>query len=643
MPKSASSSFTLQRKLRGVRINEFDIIDKFKYGYRNREDQTNLPAGVLVVGSKNVLTNVSERIQCRKGYALDGPASTTITPITSSYTLDQYLNFERNLRSYSTTSNTGVLQYRYVNPSTGAVTWRNLLTNLTSTAFNYTPWWWTNEKQGAILMVNGSTNIYEWSGGISVASTATATTLTKTGTTSWKQAGFYNNGTDHATRSVTINGHNYTYTGGETTTTLTGVSGDATADIAADPIVHQTVITNSSFTALYLDTFDLISVFAGHCFVGSLYNQFVYGSKVNNFKDYSTDSINKEGYGTSLFLDAPPVSMNKLENALTISAGKNQWYTTTLTQGIWTDNINPSAPVEYKTDIWTTERLKTTANQAAQSQAMVSAMKNDLIFISSEPTLDRLGRVENIQGALSATNISDPIKLDFDSYDFTDASIFYNKYFIYLAVPKSGLVLIYNIVKSYWEAPQTIPISRFYTVSGVLYGHSYYTNESYQLFTGRADRVDPSTNPLGSPIDAKVVFSYQNYGSPFSLKNFNKYYIEGYISSNTTLTLGITYDIDGCATNASYTTVGSDKQIVCIPSDSSSLGKSSLGKNPLGGNLNTAASLPPKFRVVKTFTRTDFFEVQFSFESSQTNSNWEILRFGPAIEYAATIPANITQ
>ena len=256
-----NSSFTLQRRLRNARISEYSIIDKFKYGYRNREDQTNLPPGVLVKGSKNVLTNVSERVQCRSGYALDGLISDTITPITASYTLDQYINFERNLRAYLPSAGNGVLEYRYVDPSTGVVTWRNLLSSLTSTAFNFASWYWTNvdpsvssEKQGCILMVNGTTNLYEWSGGIAVASTNTANTITKTGTTSWKQAGFYNNNTDHANRKITINGTDYNYTGGETTTTLTGLSADPTADVAADPVVHQTPIINTSFIKLYLNT-----------------------------------------------------------------------------------------------------------------------------------------------------------------------------------------------------------------------------------------------------------------------------------------------------------------------------------------------------------------------------------------------------
>ena len=635
-------SYSALKRLQGSKQHEFQLISDFKYGYRNREDKTNLPVGVLVEGSKNVLTNVSDRIQVRKGYLLDGPASTNAYPIVSADTFVSNLRYERNLRSYLPTSSTGVLEYRYIDPTTGAITWRTLLSSLTSASFNFAHWWDTSELLRKVLMVNGTNNVYEWAGGVTVALSATGSpnTITKVGTTTWAQDGFTTTGT----RGVVINGTTYTYTGGETTTILTGVSADASADIAADPVVHQAPITTTlgSMTDIALSRADVIGVFARQLYIGSFYDQTVYISKSNDYKTYTTSDINESGFGQKLSLDSAPVSINALENAVVISAGKNQWYEITYSNSTYTDGTNPSAPVVYNVTDYIVNRLKTTANQAAQSQAMVSALKNDLVFISNEPTMDTLGRVEQILGAVQTSNISDSIKLDFDSYDFTGAAVFYNKYFIYLSIPTLGIVRIYNIKKGYWEAPQTIPVSMFYTVDGILYGHSSLTTESYKLFDGTADRVDPTTNPLGSPIPAVAAFSYQNYGTRNILKNFNEYYIEGYISSNATLTAGINYDLDGCNTYVSYPIVGSNKNIVCIPGSKASLGKESLGKNPLGGDLITQnANLPPKFRVIKTFPSVDFFENQFVFSSNEKNTSWEILSFGPNLRTSPSIANNI--
>ena len=54
-------------------------------GYRNKEDITNLPPGVLTVGSKNVLINDGERVAIRQGFELDGQENTANTPIVSSF------------------------------------------------------------------------------------------------------------------------------------------------------------------------------------------------------------------------------------------------------------------------------------------------------------------------------------------------------------------------------------------------------------------------------------------------------------------------------------------------------------------------------------------------------------------------------
>lgn len=622
------TSYRIQKSLSGAKSREFKLVDRFKYGYRHREDQTNLPAGVLVEGSKNVLTNVSERIQCRKGYTLDGPKSAVITPIVSSYTYVNHNNTENNLRSYIPTATTGTLEYRY--NTNGTVSWNPLMTGLESASFNYTTFWDTTEVKRVLLMVNGTNKFYEWNGATTTVLSTTTNSITTTGSNSWARLGFY------ITRDKVLaatNGSNFTYTGGWTTTTLTGVTPDPSG-LAAGALLTQAVVTTTGGTGLALTQYDLISTLRNQVYVGQLNNLEVFISKVNDYTDYTFSDPRLVGEGAIAYLDAQPVALIPLENSMNISAGLSQWYTIT-----WTLSSDLTA------ESVTVNRLKTNANASAQSQALTSAMKNDVIFVSQEPTLDRLGRVEQIFGSTQTTNISDPIKLDFDNYDFTDGSIYYNKYFIYLAVPKEGIVRIYNIVKSYWEAPQLLPISRFYTVDGELYGHSYNTPESYKLFNGRADRADLVTSDLGNPIDCKVVFSYQNYGSPFNSKNFNKYYIEGYINSNTTLTAGISYDIDGCETDTTYTIAGNDTAIVCISSGEGSLGKVPLGKNPLGAGLDTSDpnALPPKFRVIKTFPKTDFFEVQFNFESSQTNSNWEILRFGPALEQSPTIPTNITQ
>ncbi len=128
----------MNRRLMAAKQHEYSIVSQYKLGYRNREDVTNLPPGVLITGSQNVLTNIAERVQIRQGYALDGATSTVLGPTLSSFDWLTKINGEVHLRAggLTTAGNDGALQYRYVDAA-GVVTWRNLMSSLTTTSFNF--------------------------------------------------------------------------------------------------------------------------------------------------------------------------------------------------------------------------------------------------------------------------------------------------------------------------------------------------------------------------------------------------------------------------------------------------------------------------------------------------------------------------
>jgi len=616
---------------------DVSIVSQYKLGYRNREDVTNLPPGVLITGSQNVLTNVSERVQIRKGYALDGATDTSGAAILASFDWLTRGNKEKHLRAGFLTSagNDGKLQYRYVAPSTGVVTWRDLTTSLTTVAYNFTQYWKTSESLRVCLFVNGTSNIFEWNGAVTELLSSTANTLTKAGDT-WLDTGFYAS----ANKKVIINGTEYTYTGGESTTTLTGVTPDPSGE-AVGSVVHQSVITTalSAMTGITA-TFQagLIKVMNNQIFLGSLTSSVMWLSRVNSYTNYSNSATRQTGEGGSLILDANLVGFvvqgNQDQATMWVTAGKDIWYKITFTPLI--NTVGTSGETLGAVPI------KSGKRQGAISQAFISNMKNNVIAVSNEPTVDMIGVMENYFTQIQTENISDPIRLDIDSYDYTDGSIFYFKYYIYVAIPQEGIIRIFNLATGNWEAPQTIPVSRFYIVDGELYGHSYDSSESYKLFTGYADRVYSGFS--GSPIQANWVFSYQNFGTRTQRKSANLFYIEGYINSNTIATATITYELDGCTTIKNFTIDGSDTQIVCIPSSEAPLGKVPLGKIPLGGNATSSIQgLPPKFRVEKTFNNTDFFECSISFSVLGTDNRLELLAFGLNATISDQKPVSIRQ
>lgn len=632
-PQKTGSNFSLSRKVGAAKLKEIIVQSSFTKGYRNREDVTLLPPGTMVTGSHDVMTNVSGRIASRKGYTIDGAPSTVVAPILFAVDWQVHTGDTRHLRAGFLTSagNDGKLQFRYED-SSGNVTYLDLMTGLTSVSFNSADYWDTTNLQSLLLLVNGTSNIFDWSGAVTTLASATANTITLNGTKTWAQLGFY-----LTTGTVIINGTSYGYTGGTSTTTLTGVTPDPSAE-PVDSVIYQKPRTtaNSSITGLP-SSFqnNLISALNNQVYVGSFVDNSVYVSKINNFKDFSFSTPRVVGEGALLTLDGTPTSFIPQENYMAISAGHDQWYETTLTLS-----------ADLTMESLTVTRLKTTSNQAAISQAATSKIKNDIVFISFEPIFNTLGRVDNVVLTPQVTDVSFPIVDDMDNYDFTDSSTIYWKQYAILAIPASSRVLIFNMTdpkNRFWECPLIMQISRFSIIDGELYGHSYQTSESYKLFDGYADRAIPGVS-IGNPINAVVFFAFENSGIRPKTKSFNKLWIEGYISPTTILTSGIQYDQDGCATMTSYDISGTDSSVVCSSTSNNSLGKNSLGKFPLGGNLDVSSSqLPPRFNVIKTFPRTPYFNWQPSFGSSGVNQNWELLGFGTNASPTSEGENNITQ
>lgn len=683
-----NTAYTMQRRLISSKVHEFELVSDFeKMGYRNREDITILPPGVMVLGSYNVLTNVNGRIGVTKGYTLDGQANVSLKKISSSFDFSKLVSNDTHVRTYGTN-----LDFRYINPFTSIISWITIYSGLTDNdSVNFCSYWDITQVSNVTLFVNNTPNIYRWSGAQAVFFSATTNTITLNGTKTWEQLGFDVNGigtidyvitspnqdfqsgetitgvsssatavvtqnvgtllvfdtisgtftpgetitggtsgatatvttyTAPATLKVIIKGTEYTYTGGESTFTLTGVTPDPSgAGYVIGDAVAQSVINTGNNGAIALDpTFNntLIGNLDNQIFIGSTTSAVIYTSNVNSYLDYSNDNPRLVGQGAVSTIAGYPTAFINQEDNLYVSAGKDLWYETLLTTSLAFQSL-------------TYQQLKTTGLQAAQSQAATTKIKNDITFLSFEPIINTLGRVDNVVLTPQVTDLSYSIVNDMNRYDWTDAAMIYYRQFLYVSVPKEGLIRIYNMTQpkiQYWEAPVTFPIGRWSIINDELYGHGYTTPQTYKLFDGYTFN--------GSPIAAAAYFSYNQYGTRAYPKSFEKFYLEGYITSNCTLTYGLNYDINGCQTQRMFTINGSQTPLVCSILPDASLGKESLGKRPLSGltipgniSTNTDTGLPPKFRAIKQVSKFPFYELQVFFESLGTGQQWELIAFGP--------------
>ena len=599
-------------------------------GYSAKKDLTTLDDFHLVSPSQNVLYSDDGTIQIRKGFTLYGAANTALTPVRSHFDWDTSTGVERNLRFYD-----DELEYYF------SAAWRRLKDgNSTTALMRFATFWNNDEVQDELLFVDETANIHTWSGAVTTFASATSNTITKQGGTTWKQDRFWTTGGVPGSRQVIIGGTTYTYTGGETTTALTGVTPDPTAGghTAGDVVVQAVrsvagtsfTRTSGAYTSKLTTTTPLylIAVLNNQCYVADEKARNAWVSQQNFFYRFATydpaSAARKPGDHVELFLDDVPRALvpfedrNSNNSTMFISAGKDYWYQLTYA----------SSGDDSTKEAFAVKQLPSASLQGARTQETIQRIGNEILYISNEPALVSLSRVAE-GGAETTTyrNLSDLIKTDFDGYDFANSQLKYHRTLLHIALPAEGKSLIYNIKYGFWEAPQIIPARRFAIIGGAIYFHSANVPESYKLFDG----TDDNDNPLA----AYAYFNYQNFGDRFAYKQFTDFAVEGYISANTTVTLVLKYDFGGFTSIKNYPIKGTGSagvKIIQTTADGS-LGKHPIGSQPIGSVTDSIGDLA-KFLMVQKINPTNFRELQVGFESNDIDFSWRVLCFGPKITKA---------
>ena len=628
MPRVTSTSQGKGKvKLATGSIEKFDIITDPK-GYINKREITNADPHFLVVESRNMLINDSDKVSTRQGYVKDGQARSVTKKTDSSVDWESKWGLKVVKSFQGMTSGTGKLRVRSTDyNTTPAILYEDIMTGLTITDFNYSTWWNTTENQDVLLMVDGTNNLRMWSGGMGyvAAQGAGGVTLTLLGGGTWKQSGFLS---VLAGRAVTINGTTYTYTGGESTAILTGVA--SLPAITQGQFVSQTVVSNTGITGLPASyTFNVIATQNNQVWLGSTTSRELYISKSTSYIDYTyTTPVRLPSDGWKMTLDNCTVAfiepyvedLSTSTAVMYVSAGTSDFYKV----------------VRFTTADATGETFKVQKMPAAQGKAPVSSkavikVKNGVILITNEKTIDWLSSVQNINTPQSLP-ISDPIKNDFVSYDLIGATGKFFKNALWVAIPRENLVRIYDYNKELWQPPLDIPVSSFSVIDNELYGHSNSSDVSYKLNTG--------LNDDGVSISYCAAFAYRQYGDRTKYKSFDEYYSELYMSMSTDVTVTHRYEYGGAESIVDKIISGNDIGLIFAPAYDSSLGKNALGSNPLGGTTANVSTLN-KYRCIHEMKKVDFFEHQVLFSSSVADAQFEILAHGANASMSTNVPRSI--
>lgn len=449
----------------------------------------------------------------------------------------------------------------------------------------------------------------------------------------WKSARFLST---ISGRSIVYQGISYAYTGGENTDTLTGLSAFPAVS-AGDPVWQASDIIPlpSSITSPFpLFYPDLIGVQLNIVSLASTKSQMTFGSETSDYTNFTLTDPRASGdpYQQPLTdgcctcivpVDSTSDTLNTL-NTLVFGSGLDSF-----------DQIDFHMSQDNTQELLRIVRYKTAKGAGLISKGAICPIKGTTVYISREPALDTLSSssLESPEGKKNVP-ISDPIKTDFDTYDFTSAHLIYWKRALYIALPAHGLVLIYDMMRSLWQPPQTIPVSRLAIINDQLYGHSSIANETYQLFTGTND------NGVGIPQIAR--FAYNNGGTRQRLKNLSEYWTDGYITANGELDYTIYFGYGGANGTASMTILGNDAAVVDMQ-DATPIGDEQFGEVPFGGSpFNPINGLPgagtplQRFMQIDTASPNDYAEHFVEYRMNTMDAQFALVAHGSDMFDAGT-------
>ena len=469
----------------------FNMIAKDFFGYREGQDITKIPVNNLAYPSKNVQVHKG-KIVTRLGIENDGFAAIADAPITGEFVWKDALFGEIPMR---TTGQNVQMKY-------GGL-WITIFSSLSATLVRVRFATWV-DNTGTIIkkrlfFVDGTANIYEWTGGIGVIASydAGAQTITISGDLNLNQLGFDDG-----------SGSNYTVTvirfsGGA----VAGTEDKTTDDNCTDKVLHITTTlptapavgdiviqkpisnTPSSLSGFLMDE---IYNYKNHLVVWNFDRVDVRMSHVETKLIFTIPAAGSRTALTAVQFQlsgAPTAMISKKESTkevLWIST-RDEWFKVTKT-----NEINAYS-------LWVDiERVESAERTGALPYA-VSKHKGDIIYMGQDQTLSRITTVE-IVGRDDFQLLSDDVEDLLLRLDMTEIRMYYHQRYTYICLPAENMLLLVDMVEGFFQPPATLAMSHISIIDGVKYGHSSARGETFYLFKGR--------NDLGAPIAAVIAFGY---------------------------------------------------------------------------------------------------------------------------------------
>lgn len=417
---------------------------------------------------------------------------------------------------------------------------------------------------------------------------------------------------------LTINGVDFSYTGGAYSNTITGVTPDPTTN---------GVVAGDAFNSP-IDEFpgnpkgNIYLVYNNRLFISGIKvtPQAIYFSKYGDATNFVSASLVLdstavdpgifnlgEGGGGVVGMSFDEQSMYYFKKAII--------YKATLTDALYT--LQPLKPFDGKSQIM----------GLASSRGVFTSGNASFVF-TADGAIMALERVQYIDYPQS-TDISDIIKDTINNADFSSATgiSFNGKSYFTFKSSSSALyndtVLVWDIENKYWDTPITGWNVTDFTVFDDGNGDALYfaSANSTNIFKVIYSPVDGDYN-----VRSSWYSKLWDFTTPEKQKVLKNIFIEGNISAETSLSIKLNLDDDGYS--GSYSTVfnGTETDFIYNKTNSNAIGEKSFGTEVFGSTSQQVGG-KKRFRIYlnKNLRDIPFYNCQLIFSSDGKNQDWEII------------------
>lgn len=378
---------------------------------------TKIAASDLITSSGNsasitsyvAVTGLAPLVQTYNG--LLGTSLVSTLALTSNPTDGKTLIFDINGTSITITfvSTIGIVAGNVLIGANLHATMTNLLGLLTAPGT-------TNSTQVALLSGNQTL--------IGYLTSVQSSTLQLLDTTSiWMKNGF---SSTTGEMTMVINGTTYTYTGGQQTNTLTGVTpspaGEASGSIAIQPVITASNKPASDFSN------DFIKVIGNQAYVGSYTSRFIYVSSNTDFTNFTLTTPPLDG-------DPALLVMDSTSKGISVKGG-NPWigYGT----GEWAEIVYSQVSNGTSNERYITKNIKPiTKLGAPYAHEFITNSGDNIIYLAQDQQVRELGDFNNLFTA-GYPSLSQQINSELAAENFTGGGCKAIGDFLYLTAPCQG-------------------------------------------------------------------------------------------------------------------------------------------------------------------------------------------------------------